>query len=93
MLALIDHSHLFKNKSKAQSEAILRALQISGKESIEWEEFRKLNEVANCKGNRDDIVEFINRYLPFNEYGELDYASLKKTMDFILGGSANRQVV
>ena len=94
MQVLATYSDLFKNKSQEQSWAILEALDIpKGSESIGWEEYRKINEVSNCKGDKKDITSFINKYMPFNEFGELDKASLSQILGFILTGDDNADVV
>lgn len=86
MLAVFKkHFSLFKGKSPEQVEAIIKAFKIDPQsESIDEANYCRINEVANCRGENEHIVSFVGCYLPFNEYGEMDKASLAQKLSFLL---------
>jgi hypothetical protein len=46
-----------------------------------------------CKGEHSKIMEFVCRYLPFNEYGELNKESLSKVLKLSLKNVSNEELV
>jgi hypothetical protein len=85
---------LFRDKSTAQIDAILRALGIDPRgETVSEEEFVRMSEVAQCRGDHRAIVEFVSRYLPFNEFGELERDGFARSLRFVLNGAANAEIV
>jgi hypothetical protein len=46
-----------------------------------------------CKGEHSKIVEFVCRYLPFNEYGEFNRESLSKVLKLSLKNVNSEELV
>lgn len=64
MKTLRKFCNLFNNKTESQVDKILDSLELLYekddpklfKEFIEWEDYIRLMEVANCKGEKNDII-------------------------------------
>ncbi len=53
--------------------------------TITDDEYFVMREIINCNGEKDSIVHFVDRYLDYDEYGELQKTDLRTTLAFIIG--------
>lgn len=76
----------FTNKSHGQIERILLALRFVTKEddfgryasmTITDEEYIRMRRIINCNGDKHSVVNFVDRYLGYDEYGELSRDKLR----------------
>lgn len=91
---LVRESVFFKNKSQQQVDKILSALGFISKEdhfqsyaskTITDQEYTRMRRIINCTGDKHSIVHFVDHYLKYDEYGELQKDDLREALSFIIG--------
>ena len=92
---LVKENIYFKTKTPLQVGKILATFRFIKKEdsfeqyskkTIDLEEFTEMRKVISCIEDRKNIVEFVDRYLGYDEYGELQKKDLKDILTFVIGG-------
>ena len=64
------HSVYLRTKTPQQIERILYALRWGEPDKlIEYDDYVKMRGVVSCVGEREPIIDFIDRYFRYDEYG------------------------
>ena len=77
---MVKESLYFNTKSEQQRDQILMTLGLVAKgqqyeeymhATLTLDDFVNMRKIIDCMGDKRSIVEFVDRYLPYDEYGEL----------------------
>ena len=58
-------------------------------DTITLNDFVDMRKIIDCTGDKRHIVEFVDRYLPYDEYGELSRGEMRDILIFVIGGESS----
>jgi hypothetical protein len=99
---LTRESVYFKEKSLPQVERILTGLAfIEGGEGYETycqrlitlQDYARMRKVINCVGEREHTIRFVDRYLRYDDFGELRREDFQRVLAFVVGEGKTTEVI
>lgn len=91
---LISESVYFRAKSQPQVERILSSLQLIDKGEqhqqysqrlISCAQYGRMRKIIDCVGEREETIRFIDKYLIYDDYGELSKDHFRQVLAFVVG--------